>query len=170
MNRLKISLIAACLIISQLSYGQMGVTTINKQQYNSISKSVKTYAYNPTYALRINWALCTYEIYVNDMLVDFSFATGRSTGEQNIDFPQYILKSGVQKIKVRVYAPATTKGKTEPFLSPETVFSIRVVHSEYGNEKLKEAKEVYHAKLPALTKKPRHTNGMANLMLRYLTS
>jgi hypothetical protein len=136
--------------VSQISCSQPQIskqTNITKTQYNSISKSIKTFKYNPTYALKIDWVWCTYEVYINNMLVNFSFETGRSAGEQNIDFPQYILKSGRQKIKVVVYPRAIKEGQFEAMLSPETELSVRIVHQEYGKGKLNKEKEVYNHKL-----------------------
>ncbi len=72
---------------------------VTKEQYNAISKEIKTFDYNPTYQVRFTAINCTYEIYVNDMLATFSFTTGNSAGEQHADIPQYILGSGVQQIK-----------------------------------------------------------------------
>jgi hypothetical protein len=144
------------MIISQASCGQpepAQKVNITKQQYNSISKLVKKFKYNPTYALKIDRVWCGYEVYINDMLVNYSFETGRSAGEQNIDFPQYILKSGTQKIKVIVYPRAVKDGQFESVLSPEAELSIRVVHREYAKGKLNDEKEVYNYKLPKPVKK-----------------
>ncbi|OKS86982.1 hypothetical protein [Mucilaginibacter polytrichastri] len=126
---------------------------ITKEEYNSISKSVKTFSYNPTYSLRVNRVACTYEIFVNDMLVDFSFETGNSAGEQTAGFAQYILRSGKQKIRVRVYPKAIKPGELETALSPDADLSVRVVHFEFGKGKPADAPQVYVAKLPKLTDK-----------------
>jgi len=153
---LKIPFIAIILVISQVSCGQpvqVKKSNVTKQQYNSISKLVKKYKYNPTYALKIDRVWCGYEVYINDMLVDFSFETGRSAGEQNVDFPQYILSSGKQKIKVIVYPRAVKDGVFESTLSPDAELSVRVVHREYAKGKLNDEKEVYSYKLPKPKKK-----------------
>jgi hypothetical protein len=121
---------------------------ISKEQYNTISKEVKTYDYNPTYQLKVNTNLCTYEAYVNDILVDFSFTPGRTAGEQNIDIPQYILKSGKQSVRFRVYPKAITKGVLENLVDKNAEFSIRIVHGEYYKMKFADYKEVFRAKLP----------------------
>jgi hypothetical protein len=48
-----------------------------RDKIKNIYKEVKKYEYNPTYQLKVNSNLCTYEIYINEMLVDYSFTTGR---------------------------------------------------------------------------------------------
>ncbi|KQB40372.1 hypothetical protein [Flavobacterium aquidurense] len=65
-----------------------------RDKVKNIYKEVKRYDYNPTYQLAFDANLCTYELYINDLLVNFSFTPGRTAGEQNIDIPQFILKSG----------------------------------------------------------------------------
>jgi hypothetical protein len=163
MTKINIFLITLILSVAQLSCGQsqkkdestnnFKMKKVTKEEYNSISKSVKTYSHNPTYALRINRVSCTYEIYVNDMLVDFSFETGRSAGEQTAAFPQYILKSGKQKIRIKAYPKAIETGKLEPVLAADAELSVRVVHFEYGKGKPADAPQVYASKLPKLTEK-----------------
>ncbi|MDW8850051.1 hypothetical protein SD960_08110 [Flavobacterium sp. MMLR14_040] len=123
---------------------------ITKEQYKSISKEVKKYDYNPTYQLKVNTNLCTYEIYINDMLVDFSFTTGRTAGEQNIDIPQYILKSGIQSVRYVVYPKAIKNGILEKFVDHDTEFSLRIVYGEYYKTKFKDFIEDYRAKLPKI--------------------
>lgn len=105
---------------------------VTKEQYNNISKEIKTFDYNPTYQVRFTAQSCTYEIYVNDMLANFSFTTGNSAGEQHIDIPQYILGSGPQEIKIKVYPRAISDGKLEDKLGPDAVFNARIVRGEYG--------------------------------------
>lgn len=106
--------------------------TVTKEQYNAISKEIKTFDYNPTYQVRFLAVNCTYELYVNDMLANFSFTTGNSAGEQHVDIPQYILGSGPQEIKVKIYPKAMEDGKLEDNLGSEAAFSARIVHGEYG--------------------------------------
>jgi hypothetical protein len=75
---------------------QENISTEYREKIKNIYKDVKSYDYNPIYQLKVNTNLCTYEAYVNDVLVDFSFTPGRTAGEQNMDIPQFILKSGKQ--------------------------------------------------------------------------
>jgi len=121
---------------------------ITKQQYNNISKEVKTYDYNPTYQLKVNTNLCTYEAYINDILVGFSFTAGRTAGEQNIDIPQYILKTGKQSVCFKIYPKAITKGVLENLVDKNADFRIRIVHGEYYKIKFEDFKEVFRMKLP----------------------
>ena len=123
---------------------------ITKEQYNTISKNVKTYDYNPTYQIKVNTNLCTYEIYINDMLADFSFTTGRTAGEQTIAIPQYILKSGLQSIRFKVYPKAIEDGVLEEWVDKNADFSVRIVHGEYYKMKFEDFKEVLKMKLPKI--------------------
>jgi hypothetical protein len=151
----------AIMAICQFGFGQQQqkegssklAVKITKEEYNSISKSVKTFSYNPTYFLRVSRISCTYEIFVNDMLVDFSFETGNSAGEQTAGFAQYILKSGKQKIKVKVYPKAMQAGKLESTLSPDADLSVQVVHFEFSKGRTSDAPQAYAAKLPKLSYK-----------------
>lgn len=121
---------------------------ITKEQYNSISKSIKTFDYNPTYQVRFTAKYCSYEIYVNDMLANFSFTTGNTAGEQHFDIPQYILNSGPQEIKIKIYPKAIQDGRLEDKLRSEAVFSARIVHGEYGKNNWDSFKQVAAIKVP----------------------
>jgi hypothetical protein len=139
-----------------LTLGSFAQNTKNKEngsteyrdKIKNIYKEVKRYDYNPTYQLKVNTNLCTYEAYVNDILVDFSFTAGRTAGEQNIDIPQFILKSGKQSIRFRVYPKAIKKGVLENLVDKNADFSIRIVHGEYYKMKFADFKEVFRMKLP----------------------
>lgn len=149
------TLIIATLLINLSSCAQKIKDTtniINKEQYNKISKEVKRYEYNPMYQLKVNSNLCTYEVYINDMLVDFSFTTGRTAGEQNIDIPQYILKSGVQSVCFKVYPKAVKTETLETLVDKNAEFSIRIVHGEYYKTKFENFVEDYNIKLPKIEK------------------
>jgi hypothetical protein len=97
---MKKKIILMALIGLLITLDSCAQNTKNKENMNknyiekvkNIYKEVRKYEYNPIYQLKVNSNLCTYEIYINDMLVDYSFTTGRTAGEQNIDIPQYILK------------------------------------------------------------------------------
>lgn len=139
-----------------MSLSSCAQNTKNKKNMNTnyiekvknIYKEVKKYEYNPTYQLKVNSNLCTYEIYINEMLVDYSFTTGRSAGEQNIDIPQYILKSGIQSIELKVYPKAIKNGILEKSVDKNADFAIRIVHGEYNKMKFEDFKEVLSMKLP----------------------
>jgi hypothetical protein len=81
-------------------------------------------------------------------LVNFSFTPGRTAGEQNIDIPQFILKSGKQSVRFRVYPKAITKGVLENLVDKNADFSIRILHGEYYKMKFADFKEVFRMKLP----------------------
>jgi hypothetical protein len=122
--------------------------TEHRDKIKNIYKEVKRYDYNPTYQLKVNTNLCAYEAYVNDFLVDFSFTPGRTAGEQNIDIPQFILKSGKQTVRFKIYPKAIKKGVLENLVDKNADFSIRIVHGEYYKMKFEDFKEVFRMKLP----------------------
>lgn len=111
----------------------------------NIYKDIKKYDYNPTYQLKVNTNLCTYEIYINNILVDYDFTTGRTAGEQNIDIPEYILKSGIQSIRYVIYPKAIKNGVLEKFVNPDAELTIRIVHGEYYKTKFEDFTEDYHS-------------------------
>ncbi|WP_395077680.1 hypothetical protein [Flavobacterium sp.] len=121
---------------------------ITKEKFNSISKEVKKFDYNPTYQLKVTNNLCTYEIFINDLLVDDFFTTGRSAGEQNIDIPQYILKSGIQSIRIKAYPKAIRNGVLETTVDSDADLRIRIVYGEYYKQKFDDFTEVFKLKLP----------------------
>ena len=114
------------------AYGQRAdyIHKITKAEYNSISKGIKTYPYNPRYSLRLKASGCSYEIYINDMLVDFDFGASNNTGI--IPFPELINKSGLQKIRLHVLPKLNELSTFENAISSEAVLEIEVFHEEYG--------------------------------------
>jgi hypothetical protein len=147
------------MFLGLLSLGSCAQTTKNKEnrcteyrnKIKNIYKEVKRYDYNPTYQLTFDANLCTYELYINDVLVNFSFTPGRTAGEQNIDIPQFILKTGKQSVRFRVYPRAIKNGVLEKLVDKNADFSIRIVHGEYYKMKFADFKEVYRMKLPKVT-------------------
>jgi hypothetical protein len=142
-----------------LSLGSCAQNTKNQEnrsaeyrdKIKNIYKEVKTYDYNPTYQLAFDANLCTYELYINDVLVNFSFTPGRTAGEQNIDIPQFILKSGKQTVRFKVYPRAIKNGILENMVDKNADFSIRILHGEYPKIKYENFKEVFRMKLPKVT-------------------
>lgn len=135
--------------------GQPNLTSpVTKEQYNAISKEVKSFDYNPTYQVRFTAADCSYEIYVNDMLASFSFTTGNTAGEQNVDIPQYILGSGKQELKIKLFPKAIADGQPEASLSADAVFKGRIVHGQYGKTEADKFTQVTSFEVPAAAGKP----------------
>lgn len=149
MNRKNLFLTILLMGIIKIACGQ-----ISKEQYNAISKEVKIFDYNPTYQLRFTAINCTYEVYVNDMLASFSFTTGNSAGEQHVDIPQYILTSGPQQIKVKVYPKAIEDGKLAGSLGTGSTFAGRIVHGQYEVTDFDSFTEVINFKIPPSVGKP----------------
>lgn len=127
-----------CLSLSQSSCGQEyhqkeKSMKINKAKYNDISKDVKTFAYNPRYSLKLKAYGCTYEIYINDMLVKFSFTSGTENGI--IPFPQLILGNGKQELKVKVYPQAKGPGELEQSIAKDAILDLEIYHEQFGKFK-----------------------------------
>ncbi|PAM95159.1 hypothetical protein B4N84_07710 [Flavobacterium sp. IR1] len=113
-------------------------------------KNVKSYDYNPVYQVRYENYNCPMELYINDVLVVYLAGDGRSAGEQIVQVPQYILKSGVQTVRVKIY-PLLDKNKNfQKFVSRDAELKIRVTYQDYEREKTNECKEVFKAELPKL--------------------
>ena len=123
------------------------INKVTKAQYNNISKEVKTYPYNPTYCLRLLTAACTYEIYINDVLVDHNFNTGNATGI--VPFPELICKSGKQKIRIQIYPSAVEDGELSLTLVDGAKFDAEIFHEDYANHK---ETSVMKLSLPSNTK------------------
>jgi len=145
------SLLLTITSCAQTTKKQENMSTEYRDKIKNIYKEVKTYDYNPTYQLKVNTNLCTYEAYINDILVDFSFTPGRTAGEQNMDIPQYILKSGKQTVRFKIYPKAIKKGELENLVDKNADFSIRIVHGEYYKTKFEDFKEIFRMKLPKVT-------------------
>jgi len=133
---------------AQNTKNQENMSAEYRDKIKNIYKEVKTYNYNPTYQFKYDKFNCPMELYINDVLVFYLGSGGKSTGEQNIDIPQYILKSGTQSIRVKIY-PLLDKNKNfEKFVSKSALLTLRVVHGEYYKMKFEDFKEVFRMKLP----------------------
>jgi hypothetical protein len=123
-----------------------------RDKVKNIYKEVKTYEYNPIYQIRFEKFNCPMEFYVNDVLVLYLSDSGKTAGEQNIDVPQYILKSGMQSIRIKIYPLLDKNKKFEKFVSSNASLTLRVVYGDYEKEmKTWNAfKEVLRIKLPKI--------------------
>jgi len=115
-------------------------------------KNVKSYDYNPVYQVRYDKFNCPMELYINDVLVVYLAGAGKSAGEQHVDIPQYILKSGIQTIKVKIYPLLDKNKKNERFVSKDVKLKIRIVYGDYKKElkNWENFKEVFKAELPTI--------------------
>ncbi|MBC5837475.1 hypothetical protein [Flavobacterium muglaense] len=115
-------------------------------------KSVKMFDYNPTYQIRFENYDCYLEFYINDVLVVYLGGKGKSAGEQHIDFPEYILKSGIQTFRVKIYPLLDKNKKFEKFVSREAQLKVRVVYGDYRRElsNWDNFKEVFKVELPKI--------------------
>lgn len=137
---------------AQTTKKQENMSTEYRDKIKNIYKEVKRYDYNPTYQVRDDKFNCPMEIYINDVLAYYSNSEGKSAGEQNIDIPQYILKSGKQSIRIKIF-PLLDKNKNfEKFVSKNALLTLRIVHGEYEDMKnWKNFKEVFRVQLPKVT-------------------
>ncbi|SMP15465.1 hypothetical protein [Flavobacterium hercynium] len=129
------------------------MSTEYRDKIKNIYKNVKSYDYNPIYQIRFDKYNCPVEFYINDILVIYLSGSGKSAGEQHIEIPQYILKSGIQTIAVKIY-PLLDKNKNfEKFVSRDVKLKLRIVYGDYEKELkngAKNFKEVLSAELPEI--------------------
>jgi hypothetical protein len=119
---------------AQTSKKQEEMSTEYITKVKNIYKDVKSYDYNPIYQVRYDKFDCPLEIYVNDIFVIYLSGSGKSAGEQHVEIPQYILKSGLQSIKVKIY-PLLDKSKNfEKFVSRDAKLKLRVVYGDYRKD------------------------------------
>ncbi|OXA84590.1 hypothetical protein [Flavobacterium hercynium] len=136
------------------SYSQEKVEKIMSAEYKdkikNNYKNVKSYDYNPIYQVRYENYNCPMELYVNDVLVVYLAGDGRSAGEQIVQVPQYILKTGQQSIRVKIYPLLDKNRNFQKFVSRDAELKIRITHQDYEREKTNECKEVFKAELPKI--------------------
>ncbi|PWK02102.1 hypothetical protein BC749_101162 [Flavobacterium araucananum] len=128
----------------------MGTEYITKVK--NIYKEIKSYDYNPIYQVRYENYDCPMELYINDVLVVYLAGGGRTAGEQIIQVPQYILKSGIQTTKVKIYPLLDTNKNFEKFVSRDTQLKLRITYQDYEREKNGKYTEVMKFKLPKIDK------------------
>jgi hypothetical protein len=119
----------------------------------NIYKEVKKYDYNPIYQLRYEKFSCPLELYVNDVFVIYLSGSGKSAGEQHIEIPQYILKSGIQTIRFKIYPLMDQNKRMENFVSKDVKLKLRVFYGDYEKELkngAKNFKEVFSFELPQI--------------------
>jgi hypothetical protein len=144
-------------MMMQNSYAQIAkkpenMTTEFRDKIKNNYKNVKAYDYNPTYQIRYDKFNCPIEFYINDILVFYLPDSGKSAGEQHIDIPEYILKSGLQTIKIKIYPLLDKKNNFEKFVSKDVKLKMKIVYGDYRRELNDWAnfKEVLKFELPKL--------------------
>lgn len=149
------TILLATILVTFNSCGQNAKKTENmntefRDKIKNIYKNVKSYDYNPVYQVRYENYNCPMELYINDVLVVYLAGDGRSAGEQIVQVAQFILKSGLQTVRVKIY-PLMDKNKNlEKFVSKDAQLKLRVTYRDYEREKSSDFKEVFKAELPAL--------------------
>lgn len=114
-----------------------------------ISKQVKHYSREPVYQVYVNNSLCLYELLINDLPVGKTFKYEQRATPFHINFS--ILKSGKQRITLRLYpAPAEYNSGKETF-SPNTKCSLLVRCFDNKNKKA-DGVEVAQFSLPTETR------------------
>jgi hypothetical protein len=129
---------------------QDSMSTEYQDKIKNNYKNVKIYDYNPIYQIRFDKYNCPMEMYINEILVVSLLDNDRSAGEQIIQIPEYILKSGVQTIRVKIYPLLDKQKNFEKFVSRDLWLKLRVTYQDYEKDKTADAKEVFKAELPKI--------------------
>ncbi|PAM95160.1 hypothetical protein B4N84_07715 [Flavobacterium sp. IR1] len=132
---------------------QENMSTEYRDKIKNNYKNVKSYDYNPIYQIRFDKYNCPIEFYINDVLVEYLPDSGKSAGEQHLEIPQYILKSGIQTISVKIYPLLDKSKKLEKFVSKNVELKVRVVYGDYKKDLkngAKNFKEVLSVELPKI--------------------
>ena len=142
------------LLINCLSWAQkLSNENKNQKKYieiiENIYKEVKTYDYNPTYWLDINASDCTYEILVNDMPLNVYHDIASNT-QVSIPLNTRILKSGDQKLTLKVYPALTDSFNFKESLIESSEITLKISYGEFGKEKAKDYKVVLEKKTPKM--------------------
>ena len=118
------------------------------QEMLNVHTTVKMYDYNPIYLLKVNAAFCTYEIFINDMLADFSFTTGNTAGEQPIQISQFIPVSKDYRMKIKVYPKAVEPGILAQSIDVNAILNVRVMYGDFQREMPSNFHEVMNIAMP----------------------
>jgi len=101
---------------------------MEKLPFNKIKnlyKEVPHYDSEPIYALKAKQNGCFYEIYVNDILVDKRYENVTIIGNSP-KLNDVILKSGTQKVTVKLFPPTDVHGKLFKNLYKNTSFELEI--------------------------------------------
>lgn len=128
------SILLSCKENNTIKSNKMSNLT-SKNYIETMFNSIKRYDYEPMYFLSYEQNMCYSEILVNDIPVNKNFAevVAGSTFEIN----NYIFKSGIQKVTLRLYATGKTKDFDFQTLSKDTDMKIEITEANNKNRNLK---------------------------------
>jgi hypothetical protein len=120
----------------------------NVQKVLNTCKEIKTYKYNPVYILHMNTAAgFSFELLINDQLFYTRYESGTLTG--SMPLVDVILKSGKQRIKIRMFPPVDDNYVMKPLIEPKDVgLEFRIVYGDEKRDKPDAFHEVFNYKLP----------------------
>lgn len=107
-----------------------------KNIVDKLASNIHHYDYEPMYQLLITSNWCSSEILVNDMIVYKNFL--KPLAGPTVDINNYIFKSGVQKVTVRMYPVGKYQDENFDTFIAETGISITVNEYDEKTEKDKE--------------------------------
>lgn len=104
-----------------------------KNIVTKLASNIKHYDYEPLYQLMITSNWCSSEILVNDMIVYKNFQ--KPLAGPTIDINNYIFKSGIQKVTLRLYPVGQYQDENIDAFIAETGMSISVIEFNTRTEK-----------------------------------
>ena len=123
-----------------------------------INEQVKHYPKEPVYHVYVKNSLCVYELLVNDYPVAKMFNYGQMMTPFTIN--NAILKSGKQKITLRLYPAPAEYSRSGDVLSPNTSCKLEIEYIDNQNPN-KQSSSVAEFKLPTKIRMAGEHNDMA---------
>lgn len=142
-------IIILTVFISFTACSQKKKDNMNTNKALNIYKEVKKFDYNPRYWLDIKASDCTYEILVNGMPLSIYYDKA-SNSQVSIPLNTRILKSGVQKLSIKIYPPLDNSFNFKESLIESSSVSIKISYGEFGKEKAADYKKVLEYKTPEM--------------------
>jgi hypothetical protein len=120
----------------------------NVQKVLNTYKEIKTYEYNPAYFLHMDTAAgFSFELLINDQLFYTSYSPGTLTG--SMPLADVILKSGRQRLKIRMFPPVDDNYVMQTLIEPRDVgLEFRIVYGDEKRDKPRDFHEVFKFELP----------------------
>ncbi|MHC0444267.1 hypothetical protein ACWA1F_02590 [Flavobacterium sp. 3-218] len=122
----------------------------SKNYIETMMNNTKRYTYEPMYFLTYEQNVCYSEILVNDIPVNKNFTEMVDGGTLRLN--NYIFKSGIQKVTVRMYAIDNNKDFDFSTFTDETNMKIEITESDNRKRDLK-GKEIISYVTPLSTYK-----------------
>jgi hypothetical protein len=125
------------ILITNISCSQKNNQKMGKEKLLNLYKEVKMYDYNPRYWIDIQSKNCTYEILLNDIPLNQYFDMIESS-TVSIPMNTRILKSGKQKLTIKMFPALDKKQIPENSLNNNSTIDIKISFGEFGKEKAKD--------------------------------